>query len=58
MTPAPERPFVRWGVAVTHNRHKFITISILKQFRNGRLTFETAAWRFQKWSRHLDPEVA
>jgi hypothetical protein len=39
----------RWGMAVTHtySRYKFVTISLPKRFRNGRLTSETAVRRFQ-----------
>jgi hypothetical protein len=48
---------VRWGMAVTCNRHKFVTVSILIRLHNGRFTSETAAQRFQKRSGHLDPEV-
>jgi hypothetical protein len=33
---------VRWGMAVTYSRYKFITVSILKPPRNGRFTSETA----------------
>jgi hypothetical protein len=28
----------RWGIAVTYNRYKFVTVSIPKRFRNGRFT--------------------
>jgi hypothetical protein len=44
-------------MAVTYSRYKFITASLPKRSRNGRFTSETAVWRFQKWNRHLDPEV-
>ena len=42
--------FVRWVVAVARaqNRCKFVTVSLLKRFHNGRLTSETATW-IQKW---------
>jgi hypothetical protein len=40
--------FVRWGIAVTCNRYKFVTVSLPKRFRNGRFTSETAVLRFQK----------
>jgi hypothetical protein len=39
---------VRWGMAVTHSRYKFVTISLPKRFPNGRFTSETATW-IQKW---------
>jgi hypothetical protein len=35
---------VRWGMAVTYNRYKFVTVSFPKRFRNGRFTSETATW--------------
>jgi hypothetical protein len=44
-------------MAVTYGRYKFVTVSLLKRFRNGRFTSETAVRRFQKLNRHLDPEV-
>ena len=56
----PERTLVsvvRWGMAVTHNRYKFVTASLPKRLRNGCFTYETAVRRFQKRNRHLDPEV-
>jgi hypothetical protein len=42
--------FVRWGMTVTYNRYKFVTASIPKRLRNGRVTSasETATW-IQKW---------
>jgi hypothetical protein len=40
---------VRWGMAVTYGRYKFVTVSLPKRFRNGRFTSEL--------NRHLDPEV-
>ena len=40
--------FVRWGMAVTYSRYKFVTVSLPKRFRNGRFTSETAVRRFQK----------
>jgi hypothetical protein len=61
MCCAPKRALFRWAratTAVTHGRYKFITVSLLKRFRNGRFTSlvprcggfrsETAAW-IQKW---------
>jgi hypothetical protein len=59
ITVTPERTLtcVRWRMAVTYNRYKFVTVSIPKWFRNGRFTSETAVRRFQKLNRHLDPEV-
>ena len=36
--------FVRWGMAVAYARYKFVTVSSPKQFRNARLTSETATW--------------
>jgi hypothetical protein len=38
----------RWGMAVTYNRYKFVTVPLPKRFRNGRFTSETAVRRFQK----------
>ena len=41
-TVTPERALVscvRWGMAVAHSRYKFVTVSLLKRFRNGRFTF-------------------
>jgi hypothetical protein len=35
-------------MAVTHNRYKFVTVSLPKRLHNGRLTSETATW-IQKW---------
>jgi hypothetical protein len=35
-------------MAVTHNRYKFVTVSLPKRLRNGRFTSETAPW-IQKW---------
>jgi hypothetical protein len=35
----------------------FVTVSLLKRFRNGRFTSETAMRRFQKRNDHLDPET-
>jgi hypothetical protein len=50
--------FVRWGMAVTYNRHKFVTAALLKRLlRNGGYTSETAVRRFQKRNGYLDPEV-
>jgi hypothetical protein len=42
---------------VTYSRYKFVTVPFLKWFRNGRFISETAARRFKKRNRHLDPEV-
>jgi hypothetical protein len=42
---------VRWGMAVTYNRYKFVTVSLPERFRNGRFTSETAV-RFQKRNGH------
>jgi hypothetical protein len=39
---------VRWGMAVTYSRYKFVTVSLPKRFRNGIFTSETAVQRFQK----------
>ena len=36
---------------------KFLAVSLPKPLCNGRFTSETAVRRFQKWNRHLDPEV-
>ena len=49
--------FVRWEMAATCSRCKFVTVALPKRFRNGRFTSETAVWRFQNWNRHLDPEA-
>jgi hypothetical protein len=38
----------RWGMAVAHNRYKFVTVSLPKRLRNGRFTSQTAVWWFQK----------
>jgi hypothetical protein len=44
--------FVRWGMAVTNNRHKLIAVWLLKQRlcngRHGRFGSKTAARRLQK----------
>ena len=45
------------GMAVTYNRYKFVTGSLLKWLHNGRLNPETAVWRFHNLNGHLDPEV-
>jgi hypothetical protein len=44
-------------MAVTYNRYKFVTVSLLKRLRNGRFTSETAVRQFQKRNGHLDPKV-
>jgi hypothetical protein len=44
-------------MAVTYSRYEFLTVSILKRFRNGRFTSQTPLRRFKKWNRHLNPEV-
>jgi hypothetical protein len=44
-------------MAVTYNRYKFVTVSLLKRLRNGRFASENAAQRFQKRNGHLDPEA-
>jgi hypothetical protein len=31
---------VRWGMAVTYSRYKFVTVPLPERFRNGRFTFE------------------
>jgi hypothetical protein len=52
------KTYARWIMAVAPvNRHKCVTVLILKRFRNGRFTSETAARKFQKRNGHLDPEV-
>ena len=33
---------VRWAMAVTYNRYKFVTVLLLKRLRNGRFASETA----------------
>ena len=35
---------VHWGMAVTYSCYKFVTISLLKRFRNVRFSSETATW--------------
>jgi hypothetical protein len=35
---------VRWGMAVTCDRYKFLSVSLLKRFRNGHFASETATW--------------
>jgi hypothetical protein len=45
------------GRCIYGNRYKFVTISLLKRFRNGRFTSETAMRRFQERNGHLDPKV-
>jgi hypothetical protein len=44
ITASPERTltFVRWGMAVTCSRNKFVAVSLPKWLRNGRFTSETA----------------
>jgi hypothetical protein len=44
-------------MAVTHNRYKFVTVSLLERLRGGRFTSKTAVRRFQTRNRHLDPGV-
>jgi hypothetical protein len=44
-------------MAVTNNRYKFITISLLKRLRDDRSASETAVWRLHEQNRRLDPEV-
>jgi hypothetical protein len=39
---------VRWGMAVTSYRYKFVTVLLPKRPRNARFTSETAVRRFQK----------
>ena len=48
---------IRWEMAGTYNRYKFVAISLLKRLRGGLFNSETAARRFQKQNRHLDPEA-
>jgi hypothetical protein len=50
VTPEQTTDTARWemAVAVTHNRYKFLTVSLLKRLRNGRFTSETVTW-IQKW---------
>ena len=62
MTVTPERSertliCVRWGMAVTYNRYKFVTVPLPKGLRDGRFTSETTVRRFQNRNHHLDPEV-
>jgi hypothetical protein len=44
-------------MAVTYSRYKFVTVLLLKRFRNGRFNSETAVELLQKRNRHLDPEA-
>jgi hypothetical protein len=48
---------MRWKMAVTYSRYKFLAVALLKRLRNGRFNSETAVWRFQKRNGHLDPEA-
>jgi hypothetical protein len=49
---------VRWGMSFAYlSRYKLVTVSLPKQFRNGRFNPENALRRFQKRNRHLDPEA-
>jgi hypothetical protein len=45
-------------MAVTCSRYTFLIVSITKRLHKGRFNSETAARRFQKQNRHLDPEDA
>jgi hypothetical protein len=49
--------YVRWGMTVAYNRYKFIAVSLLKLFHNGRFTSKTTVRRFQKRNGRLDTEV-
>jgi hypothetical protein len=40
--------FVRWEMAVTYSRYKFVTASLPKRLLNGRFASETAVRRFRK----------
>jgi hypothetical protein len=44
-------------MAVTYSRYKLFTVSLPKQFYNGRFTSETAVRRVQKRNGYLDPEM-
>jgi hypothetical protein len=60
ITVTPERALVsveELPLHITHKRHKLVTVSLPKLFRNGRFASETAVRRFQKQNGHLDPEV-
>jgi hypothetical protein len=48
-TATPERALASVGteIAITHNRYKFVTVSLSKRFLNGRFASETAVRRFQ-----------
>jgi hypothetical protein len=54
ITVTPERTlaYVRWGMAFTYSRYKFVTVSLPKRFRNGRFTSETATW-IQKYFKKI-----
>jgi hypothetical protein len=49
----------RWVMTVTYSRYKFVTVSLLKRLRNGRLASETAVphMAVSEAKCHLDPEV-
>jgi hypothetical protein len=46
-------------MAVTYSRYEFLTVSLPKRFRNGRVTYETAGRRFRSETekRPQDPEA-
>jgi hypothetical protein len=49
--------YFRRGMAVAHDRYKFVNVSLTKRLHNGRFTYETAVRRFQKQNGYLDQEV-
>ena len=55
----PERKHASVGEFPLHiySRYEFIIALILKRLRDGRFASETDMRRFQKRTRHLDPEV-
>jgi hypothetical protein len=57
ITVTPERTLFRWGMVVTYNRYKPVTVSLLGRLCKGRFDYETALRWFQKRNGHLDPEV-
>jgi hypothetical protein len=50
MAVTPNGHFARWGIVVTYDRYKCVTVSIRERLRtgNGRFNSEMAAW-IQKW---------
>ena len=57
ITATPERALVSVGECPLHLAVTFLNVSLPKPPCKGRFTSETAARRFQKRNRHMDPEV-